>query len=77
MDFNTMTVEEIIVYFCNKSDNGEMFSLSELRRAAKSCDVIDHIANPDAVTMFYSGGENAIAKALASSGGKNVRILDC
>ena len=36
MDFETMKVEEIIKYFCNKFDNNEKFSLYELKRAAKA-----------------------------------------
>lgn len=53
MDFNTMSVEEIIKYFCEKYENGEEFSLQELRNAANACSVNDSVANADAVTIFY------------------------
>lgn len=70
-----MTVEEVIAYFCNKYDNNEKFSLSELRRAAKACSVTDYVANTDAVTIFYSGGEDEIANALASSNNSYIRVI--
>ena len=72
MDFETMKVEEIIKYFCNKFDNNEKFSLYELKRAAKACSVTDYVANIDAVTIFYSGGEDEIANALSSGKIKSI-----
>lgn len=75
MDFSLMNVDEIIKYFCEKHECGEKFSLKELRDAAKACSVTDPIANADAVTIFYSGGEDEIANALASSNNENIRVI--
>ena len=66
MDFSKMNVDEIIKYFCEKYESGEKFSLKELRDAAKACSVTSPIANADAVTIFYSGGEDKIANLLLS-----------
>ncbi len=76
MNFNEMTVEEIIEYFCNKFNNNEPFSLQELREAVCSCSITDPVANADAITIFYSGGEDKIAEALGKSGNENIRIIN-
>ena len=70
-----MNVDEIIKYFCEKYESGEKFSLKELRDAAKACSVTDPIANENAITIFYSGGEDKIANALASNSNENIRVI--
>lgn len=76
MNFNEMTVEEIIEYFCNKFNNDEKFSLQELREAVCSCSITDPVAGADALTIFYSGGEDKIADALGKSQNENIRIIN-
>jgi hypothetical protein len=75
MDFKNMTVDQIIDYFKEQQDSDEKFSLTELRAAADACSVKDNVANDDAITIFYSGGEDEIANQLAQSGDKNIRII--
>ena len=74
MDFSTMNVEEIITYFIEKYESGEKMSLDELRDAAKACSVTDPISNANAITIFYSGGEDKIANSLAASNNENIRV---
>ena len=76
MNFEGMTVEEIIEYFSNKYNNHEAITLSELDTAVSSTSVVDPVANPKALTILYSGGEDKVASALAQSDNSDIRIID-
>ena len=76
MNFDEMTVEEIIEYFSDKKRSGDIITLSELDTAVNATSVVDPVANPKALTILYSGGEDKVASALAQSDNSDIRIID-
>lgn len=74
MDFSKMTVEQIISWLIRKIENNEIITVDMLKDIVASCSVIDPIAANDAVTIFYSGGEDAIANMLADTDNSKIRL---
>lgn len=75
MNFENMSIEEIIDYFSDKWLNDEKITLQELREASNVCNLTDPVAGEGAITIFYSGGEDAIANALANSDNSSIRVI--
>jgi len=75
MTFEEMNVEEIIAYFSAKESSYEAITLDELEQAVEACDVKDSIADNDAITLFYSGGEDSIINAIAAENNDNIRLI--
>lgn len=74
MDFSIMTVEEIITWLRERMENNEEITFDMLKDIVASCSVIDPIAANDAVTIFYSGGEDAIANMLSDTDNSKIRL---
>ena len=75
MDFSIMTVKEIITWLRNRMENNKEITIDMLKEIVSSCSVIDPIAGNDAITIFYSGGEDAIANMLADTGNSKIRLI--
>lgn len=75
MDFLVMTVEEIITWIRERMEKNQEITINMLKEIVSSCSVIDPIAANDAVTIFYSGGEDAIANMLADTDNSKIRLI--
>ena len=64
MNFSNMSVDEIIAYLFTEAENGRVFSIDELDKAVEACSIIDRTANSNAITIFYSGGEDAVINSM-------------
>ena len=67
-------VEKIIKALIEKYERGEL-TLQDIDEAIANCSLKDKIANDNAVTIFYSGGEDKIANDLAASENSNIRLI--
>ena len=67
-------VQEIIDELIQKYEEGEL-TLQDIDEAVARCSLIDPKATDNAVTVLYSGGEDAIAESLAASK-MNIRIIN-
>ena len=68
-----MSVDDIIKYLYSEAAKGHVFSLDDLDKAVEACSPVDSVAKPNAITVFYSGGEDQIINEMAASGNTNVR----
>ena len=67
-------VQEIIDELIKKYEEGEL-TLHDIDEAVARCSLKDPLATDNAVTVLYSGGENAVAESLAASK-LNIRIIN-
>lgn len=75
MDFSQMTVDDIINYLYTEADNQHVITIDDLDKAVESCSVVDRFANENAITIFYSGGEDNIINEIADTGNPDVRLI--
>ena len=53
MEFEKMSVDEIITYLFTEAEKGRVFSIDELDKAVEACSIIDRTANADAITSGF------------------------
>jgi len=62
------TNTELINEFLDKKDNGEVITISDINEAISTRSIIDPIASPDAVTIFYSGEPESLINTISEDG---------
>lgn len=67
-----MTVDERIDYLFKEKNN---ISSKDIINALDACSAVDPVAAPDALTIFYSGGEDEIINAIAGTDNSKVRLI--
>ena len=72
MEFTGLTVDEIIEYLFREQDH---ISTTDIINALDACSVVDPYAGKDALTIFYSGGEDEIVNAIAKTNNSRVRLI--
>lgn len=72
MEFTGLTVEEIIEYLFKEQDH---ISTIDITNALDACSAVDPYAGKDALTIFYSGGEDEIVNAIAKTNNSKVRLI--
>ena len=72
MEFEKMSVDEIIEYLFKEQNH---ISTTDLSNALDACSIVDTCAGPNALTIFYSGGEDQIINTIADTANPNVRLI--
>ena len=75
MDFQQMTVEQMIEWMVTSYNQGKEIKLDDIKKAVAATSVKDPIAKEGALTIFYSGGEDEIANLLSATDNENIRLI--
>ena len=75
MNTKGLSNQEVFDKLREMLDNGDIVTYEDLKECVSTRSVVDPIAKDDALTVFFSGEDDAFIKNLSSGNNSNIRII--
>ena len=75
MNTNGMTNDEVIDKLLEMVDNGEKITLDDIDECISTRSIVDHVADENAITIFYSGEPGKVINYISDNSGSDVRMI--
>ncbi len=75
MNTKGLSNQEVFDKLLEMIENGETVTYEDLKECVSTRSIVDPIAKDDALTVFFSGEDDAFIKNLSSGNNSNIRII--